>query len=172
MFESHDAPPLTKPEEAAPDGKENVCRRATWGDYPALCQFALEAAVREGDQMEVPPEFPATYLEVFAMLENQIGWYVALKNQIVGVIFLAPAHQKNAPSQEFLEVSHLYVAPEYRAKGIVARALMSAAKRTATELNVPIQMKTNMGQNAKVLDRYMEKEGFKYLGGIFWLKPE
>lgn len=149
-------------------------RPVTWADFPTLCQLAITEALQERDGTSyLPPTLPDAYWHIAKLIGEGVGW-VALSQQgsIIGVVLMRRAREEHNAQVWFLENAHLWVLSQYRSGGMVAAALMKAAETFADENAMPLLIRTTMGKNPEVLDRYMKKRGFEYLGGNHWRMPK
>lgn len=144
--------------------------QAKWLDYPQLCQIAITDALEERDGADhyPPPAFPDVYLHIMDLIGQQIGWVAKIDEEIVGVVFLVQKHEPHNTKAVFLETAHFWVIERHRTSANLGSALLQIAKQFADQRGQPLKISTNMGKHPKVIDRYMEKHGFTYLGGNFW----
>ena len=125
--------------------------------------------VRAREEMDFDiPEHEVPFALHNLLHQVEAGFLIVAEDAgyIVGVIALVPHHHPWNRTQKFLVNEHFFVDPDYR-KGGTAKHLLDAAKVRADELNMPLRIDLIGGGDRQAKDRFMELNGFRFLGGQF-----
>lgn len=150
-----------------------VIRSAVYSDI-----FEIEALLERAREEEtngeplLPAEQPFAYQALLDLIMMGLSWIAIAEEGIVGALICEPHRHWYRRKPHYIQAIAFYIAPEYRAGGTATR-LLAKLKDRASKANVPVILSvTAGGDRAEIKDRYVEREGFKYVGGNLIFVPE
>lgn len=137
--------------------------------------FSIEQLLESGrDEMRTPlppTDIPYAYHRLIDFIQTGFVWVARTESEVVGIIILRPSSLWFVQRAHFLESIEFYIAPDYR-KGGVAAKLLGKAKDVAAMAavgGVPLVVNLTSGNMAEMKDRFVESQGFTYMGGaLVW----
>jgi GNAT superfamily N-acetyltransferase len=95
-------------------------------------------------------------------------WVAELSGRIVGTLVCSIAQP--LWSNLWLLIDDFFVVDQHFRKHGVAKNLISVAKAFADAKNLPIWFEVNTGGKAELKDRFIDMQGFTYMGGrhLYW----
>lgn len=130
----------------------------------------LERALLLAEHPLPQPEYPYAMHYTLDLIGRGLGWVALHAGSIVGVILLdqyTTPWNRQAPH---LENVHFWVEPRHR-KGGTAERLLDAAKAHAQAQGLPLRVRVTYGSSdAPLVSRWLQAQGFAYVGGNFALK--
>lgn len=143
--------------------------------------FAIGALLESGrEEMRTPlppTDYPYALHRLLEFIQAEMVWVARVKDSetVVGILMLRPSGLWFVQRPHFLESVEFYVAPEYRKGGVAAR-LLEKGKEAALSVavgGVPLVINLTSGNMAETKDRFVESQGFTYMGGsLIWTSAQ
>lgn len=96
---------------------------------------------------------------------------LAEDGEIVGVLILEPQKLWYKAAPHYIQSLEFYVDPEFR-KGGTAKLLLKRGIKVANVAGVPLIVSVTSGGMAEMKDRFIERQGFSYIGGNLVYEPD